>query len=128
MPPMITTTSELRSQFESTPGARLANEPPMTPPRPASAEPTKNAIANVQLDVDAERAHHRAIVDARADHHPRPRPLQPEPERRADHEREQQDQEARPRVLDPRHAEVDEVSILPGQAMSSAIPPKCESI
>ena len=47
MPPMITTMSEFSSQFASTPGARLANEPPITPPRPASPEPTANAIANV---------------------------------------------------------------------------------
>ena len=44
---MITTTSEFSSQLASTPGARLANDPPMTPPKPANAEPTTNAIANV---------------------------------------------------------------------------------
>ena len=45
MPPMITTTSELRSQSPSTPGARLANS--RRTPMPASADPMKKAIANV---------------------------------------------------------------------------------
>jgi hypothetical protein len=47
MPPMITTTREFSNQFASTPGARLAKEPPIAPPMPASAEPTTKATAKV---------------------------------------------------------------------------------
>jgi hypothetical protein len=47
MPPMITTTSEFRSQRPSWPEATPACEAKTTPPNAASAEPITNAIANV---------------------------------------------------------------------------------
>ena len=108
MPPMITTTSELSSQFESTPGARLANEPPTAPPSPASAEPTKNAIANVSWMLMPSALTICAVVDARADDHARPRLLEPEPERRARRRSRAEDEEPRRRVLHARDAQVDE--------------------
>ena len=45
IPPMITTISAFSRNWMSTPGARLAVDPPRTPARPASAEPTTNVIA-----------------------------------------------------------------------------------
>ena len=79
MPPMITTTSELRSQSPSTPGARLANEPPITP-MPASADPMKKAIANVSWMFTPGRRPCRGRR-LRPDHHPGARALEPEPQR-----------------------------------------------
>ena len=43
---MITTTSELSRNLSSSPGASDSTVPPITPPRPASAAPMKNAPAN----------------------------------------------------------------------------------
>ena len=47
IPPMITTTSELRSHWPSWPEATAPCEAPTTPPKAASDEPTTNAIAKV---------------------------------------------------------------------------------
>ena len=109
MPPMITTTSEYSSQLASTPGARLANEPPITPPSPAKRRADSECDCERQLDVDPERRDHRAVVDAGADHHSRARLLQPKPERDPDRERDAEDDQARFGVLDPLDVDVHEL-------------------
>ena len=44
-------------------GATSPCEAPTTPPNAARAEPTTNATAKVELDADAERRRHLAVVD-----------------------------------------------------------------
>ena len=44
---MITTTREFTSALTSSPWPTEISEPPSTPPRPASAQPTVNAIAKI---------------------------------------------------------------------------------
>ena len=128
MPPMITTTSELSSQLESTPGARLANEPPITPPSPASAEPTKNAIANVSwmlmpraLTICRSSTPARITIPVRVflsqTHRPSPTAIATA--------------RMKSRVVvywTPATWRFQKASSLPGHAMSSATPPKCASI
>ena len=106
---MITTTSEFSSQLASTPGARLANDPPMTPAEARQRRADDEGDREGELDVDAHRRDHVAVVDARADDHPAARALQPEPQAGADDEPEAEDDQARQRVLDAGDVEVDEL-------------------
>ncbi len=119
---MITTTSELSSQFESTPGARLRERAADDAAEAGERRADEERDRERALDVDAERAHHRAVVDAGADHHAGARLLQPEPEPDADHEREQQDQQALLGVLDALDVQVHEVvdPAGPGDALGDA--------
>ena len=126
---MITTTSELSSQFESTPGARLANEPPTTPPRPGERGADEERDRERALDVDAERAHHRAVVDAGADHHAGARLLQPEPEQPRRSRARAAGSAAAPRsTATPATCRFTKWSIRPGHVMPSEMPPKWSSI
>ena len=123
MPPMITTTSENSSHWPSCPCAIEPCEPPTTAPNATSAEPTKNAIANVDLDVDAERRRHLPVVDARADDHPRLRAVEPQPEREPDEDAQAEHREPRQRVVDPATCRSTRRYAQPGQEMLTALPP-----
>ena len=87
---MITTTSEFRSHCPSWPGAigalRGADDAAEGGERRADDEGDRER----ELDVDAERRGHLAVVDAGADHHPRARAVEPDPEPEPDREAEEE--------------------------------------
>ena len=73
----------------------------------ASAEPTKNAMRERALDVDAERRGHLPVVDPGPDDHPGPRAVEPCPEDDSDDDAEREDRQAGQRVLDPGDLKID---------------------
>ena len=98
MPPTMTTTSALTRNAWSCPGASDSAVPAKTPPRPASAEPTKKAAAKTRWTLTPSADVICGVVDAGADHHADPGPLVDQPEQQADEDRGAQDRDAERRV------------------------------
>ena len=98
---MITTTSEFRSHCPSWPGAigALGGADDAAEGRERRADDERDREG--ELDVDAERRGHLAVVDACADDHARARAVEPDPEPEPDSEAEEEHHEARERVVDP---------------------------
>src|SRR5215470_15828851 len=98
-PPMMTTARANSRMSLSPPVYTPSTVPPSTPAKPASSAPSVKTRAKTR-HVDAERAHHLAVVHARPDDGPDPRPAEQVVQAQRDDDRYGQDEDPVVRVDD----------------------------